>query len=216
MVGLSVVNAVKSVMPRTPVPTPIAAVSSGRPAVSSEPKVIVRTISATTIPISSDAPPALAFSSPAAPPNSTSTPGLFDRREGVLQAFALARLDHVPFVFELDLGERVAAVLGDRALRFERVGDRDDAGRLARGRDGAFDRRRVVFHLTAARGGEDDLAGGAAGGGELRFQQVDRLLGAGAGDLEFFREGLRDGAADDREDDESTEPEGENAASATE
>jgi hypothetical protein len=208
VVELSVVKAVKRVMPRTPVPTPIG----GQQRAEGDRQDDQRDDDPDQL---RGAPDLGFFFARGAAELDVDAP-LFDRRECFLQLVALARLDHVPFVFELDLGERVAAVLGDPALRFERVGDRDDAGRLAGGRHGAFDRRRVVFDLTTARGGEDDLAGGAAGGGELRFQQVDRLLGARTGDLEFFREGLRDGAADDAEEDEHADPEGENAASAAE
>ena len=50
-------NAVIAVMPVMPRPTPKSAVSTGRPAATSEPKVRIRTSSATAMPISSDLPP---------------------------------------------------------------------------------------------------------------------------------------------------------------
>ncbi|CAM5239975.1 hypothetical protein SGRIM128S_07936 [Streptomyces griseomycini] len=62
-----------AVMVATPMPTPMTAVSSGRPAASSEPKVMTRTTAATPMPMIS-AVPVCGTAWSASPPISTVSP----------------------------------------------------------------------------------------------------------------------------------------------
>ena len=67
-------NAVIAVMPVMPRPTPNRAVSTGRPAATSEPKVRIRTRIATAMPISSDLPPSSGWAVVPEPLASTMSP----------------------------------------------------------------------------------------------------------------------------------------------
>ena len=67
-------NPVRIVTPRMPMLTPMIAVSSGRPAATSEPNVMTRTTRATRIPMPSAAPAAVACSANASPPTATVRP----------------------------------------------------------------------------------------------------------------------------------------------
>ena len=70
----SSVNPVVMVIPRMPMPTPIAAVSRFMPAVTSEPYVTARTTSASTTPTASAGPPTCGGATTASPVTSTVSP----------------------------------------------------------------------------------------------------------------------------------------------
>ena len=97
-------------MPSMPTPTPISAVSSGRPAASSEPKVIVSTNSATITPSTSPIGGSLSTGA-AEPPYSTCGAGVV--RGGLRDRVGLRRADVGLRDRELQVGVGDPAVLGD-------------------------------------------------------------------------------------------------------
>jgi len=96
VVELRSVKPVAISMPSTPNPTPMIAVSSGSPAVSSEPNVMIKMMAATARP-SPSVPPCWNGSWDASPPNSTRSPAACAARLAANSRFLSVEVMSVAF-----------------------------------------------------------------------------------------------------------------------
>ena len=130
-------------------------------------------------------------------------PGRLDRAaDGVLDGDDLVAVGVLDRLVELRLGVGDPAVLGERAPA-EGVADALDPGLAGGGlelgrleeRDGLLDRRLAVRRVEPlpGRGGEDEVQDRALLGGELRLDEVRRLLRVRAGDVEVVAQAAADG-----------------------
>ena len=152
------VTPLASWMPSMPTPTPKSAVSSGRPAASSEPKVTASTTIATSTPSTSPIGGSLSIAA-AEPPYSTCAAA---SAVAASIASVCGRADLHLRDRELQVGVGDPPVLGHGA-GLERVGRRGHVLDAAEALHGLLDRRLV--ELLALRGGEHDAARGAVGVG---------------------------------------------------
>ena len=161
---------------------PATATSSGRPAATTEPKVMSRISAAAARPMASEPISAASPWVTVCPPRATSSPG----RVGVLgdRDHPLAgrdrhvdRVDHV----EAGGGAQRGAVLRDRARRLVGVLDRLDVGDPADLVEQPGDLAAYLGGVDAVRRPHHDVDGVAGLGREARLEQVLGLAGVGAG-----------------------------------
>ena len=189
--------------------------ASGIAVATSVRKTMSSTMSAASSPRSSCVPCSIGGNS-ASPLNSAVTPAAATASRTASSTattcVAVLRLDRLR---ELRLRVRDAPVVGERLLA-ERVADAVDA-RLVRRRselrrlelrDRGLDGRLALWRVQplALRRGEHEVQDGALLGRELRLDEVGRLLGVGARDLELVLQAATDGGDEHDERGDDAEP----------